>query len=231
MSNTVQGKVRVDDDFVWELANTIRWLSQILKEKFKIEKFIFGEIYANYHVNSAELVLSLMEELGYDNENDETINGSNQPASSQNTSTAMITSPVNFTNSQPTMKSSTSMDHGFAGRDFISSTNPCTTTTTTLTIFSSTVDNDADELKTPVKKAPVELSYVRDEANTTTTTCSLTFFRRVNSLFEDCGDAESNDMDSNDYDELAHLSQGNVVTNDERRRSLELLNEFKKKKL
>lgn len=64
--------VRVDDDFVWELANLVRWLSQVFKQRFKIEKFLFGEIYAAYHGGVAtELVQSLMEELGYDKDDDD----------------------------------------------------------------------------------------------------------------------------------------------------------------
>ena len=60
-------KTPIDDDDVWEVANLIRWLNQLFKEKFKIEKFLFGEIYSNYYLNSPEFVVSLMEELGYDN--------------------------------------------------------------------------------------------------------------------------------------------------------------------
>ena len=59
----------VDDDDVWEIANLIRWLNQLFKDKFKIERFLFGEIYANYYTASPEFLFSLMEELGYDNSN------------------------------------------------------------------------------------------------------------------------------------------------------------------
>lgn len=75
--------IRVDEDFVWELANSVRWLSQVFKQRFKIEKFLFGEIYSGYHGSSAsELVQSLMEELGYDkddNDDDESDAESESP--------------------------------------------------------------------------------------------------------------------------------------------------------
>lgn len=60
-------KVRVDDDAVWDIANSIRWVKQKFKD-FKIERFLFGEIYANYYLNSPDFIASLMEELGYDQE-------------------------------------------------------------------------------------------------------------------------------------------------------------------
>jgi hypothetical protein len=66
-----QSKTKVDDDWVWEIANSIRWLSQNFKEKFKIEKFLFGEIYATYHPLVPDFMMSLMEELGYDKENND----------------------------------------------------------------------------------------------------------------------------------------------------------------
>ena len=61
-------KFVVDDDWVWEIANQIRWLSQTFRDKFKIDKFVFGEIYAGFHAAAPEFVLNLMEELGYDKE-------------------------------------------------------------------------------------------------------------------------------------------------------------------
>lgn len=63
------GKVKVDDDWVWDIANSIRWLKQKFKD-FKIEKFLFGEIYANYYINATDFISSLMEELGYDGNED-----------------------------------------------------------------------------------------------------------------------------------------------------------------
>lgn len=55
----------MDEDWVWEIANSIRWLKQTFKD-FKIERFLFGEIYANYFQNASDFIVSLMEELGYD---------------------------------------------------------------------------------------------------------------------------------------------------------------------
>lgn len=84
-ANTALNKIPLDEDFVWEIANSIRWISQIFKEKFKIEKFIFGEVYPSYFGQAPEIILSLMEELGYDKEDnlDESCNSSN-PASASN---------------------------------------------------------------------------------------------------------------------------------------------------
>ncbi len=62
-SNGSGGRVKVDDDWVWDIANSIRWIKQKFKD-FKIERFLFGEIYANYSLNAAEFISSLMEELG-----------------------------------------------------------------------------------------------------------------------------------------------------------------------
>jgi hypothetical protein len=63
-----QEKVCVNEDDIWEIANSIRWLNQTFKDTFKIEKFIFGEIYPSYFTNFPEFMTSLMEELGYDKE-------------------------------------------------------------------------------------------------------------------------------------------------------------------
>ena len=68
----------MDDDWVWEIANLIRWLKQTFKD-FKIERFLFGEIYSNYFLNASEFILSLMEELGYDKE--ENLNDSSSSSS------------------------------------------------------------------------------------------------------------------------------------------------------
>lgn len=56
-------KIKVDDDWVWDIANQIRWLKQKFKD-FKIERFLFGEIYANYYLTASDFICSLMEELG-----------------------------------------------------------------------------------------------------------------------------------------------------------------------
>lgn len=83
-SNSSSSKISIDEDFVWEVANSVRWISQTFKEKFKIEKFLFGEIYPSYFAIAPELILSLMEELGYDKEEnlDESCNSSNAASAS-----------------------------------------------------------------------------------------------------------------------------------------------------
>jgi len=70
LSNTQMGRTgRVDEDSVWEIANSFRMLSQMFRERFKIERFLFTEIYANFNTpQSSEFILTLMEELGYDKE-------------------------------------------------------------------------------------------------------------------------------------------------------------------
>ena len=65
-SSATPAKVRVDEDGVWEIGNSIRALNQTFRDKFKIEKFLFGEIYPSYGQAAPEFVASLMEELGYD---------------------------------------------------------------------------------------------------------------------------------------------------------------------
>ncbi len=65
--SATSGKVKVDDDWVWDIANSIRWLKQKFKD-FKIERFLFGEIYASYFTQAPDFISSLMEELGYDKE-------------------------------------------------------------------------------------------------------------------------------------------------------------------
>ena len=66
--NAQTNKVRIDDDWIWEIANVMRWLSQVFRDTFKIEKYLFSEIYANYFQAAPEFILNLMEELGYDKE-------------------------------------------------------------------------------------------------------------------------------------------------------------------
>lgn len=74
-------KTKVDEDWVWEIANSIRWLKQAFKD-FKIEKFLFGEIYANYFQNASDFIVSLMEELGYDKEDNANESTSTTPSES-----------------------------------------------------------------------------------------------------------------------------------------------------
>ncbi|RNA00997.1 hypothetical protein BpHYR1_043718 [Brachionus plicatilis] len=68
-TNIISHKLPIDEDFVWEVANS----------------FLFGEIYPSFFSIAPELILSLMEELGYDKEEnlDESCNSSN-PASASN---------------------------------------------------------------------------------------------------------------------------------------------------
>lgn len=91
--NVRDGKVRVDDDWVWDIANSIRWLKQTFKD-FKIERFLFGEIYANYSLNAPEFISSLMEELGYDKEDNNA-----SESSSEDESVHSPTIPLNTSDS------------------------------------------------------------------------------------------------------------------------------------
>lgn len=109
IENLVNNQSKIDDDCVWEIANSIRWLNQIFKDKFKIEKFLFGEIYANYYHLASEFILDLMEELGYDkddnNSGDTSIDKKNDDESlisnsSLNQSNSFEQSHTNDTNSQ-----------------------------------------------------------------------------------------------------------------------------------
>ncbi len=72
----VDDKVDSDEDGIWEIANSIRWLNHTFKDKFKIEKFIFGEIYSMYYATAPDFIIGLMEELGYDK--DEKLNESSE---------------------------------------------------------------------------------------------------------------------------------------------------------
>ncbi len=110
-------KTKVDDDWVWEIANSIRWLSQHFKEKFKIEKFLFGEIYATYHPILPDFIISLMEELGYDKEdnNDTDDNAAQSSLNSSSIASASgspLATPVKespLKSSQPSLPTNTSV--------------------------------------------------------------------------------------------------------------------------
>ena len=92
---TNANKTKVDDDWVWEIANSIRWLSQNYKEKFKIEKFIFGEIYETYNPLLSDLFQSLKEELGYDNdENTDTDDNAQSSSLCSSAPTSPTSSPL-----------------------------------------------------------------------------------------------------------------------------------------
>lgn len=55
----------IDGDFVWELADSIRWLARAGKDRFKIERFLFDELCPIYEPRAPRLVRCLLEELGY----------------------------------------------------------------------------------------------------------------------------------------------------------------------
>lgn len=55
----------IDGDFVWELADSIRWLARAGKDRFKIERFLFDELCPAYESRAPRLVRSLLQELGY----------------------------------------------------------------------------------------------------------------------------------------------------------------------
>jgi hypothetical protein len=86
----------LDDDCIWEIANTMRWLNQKFKDKFKIERFLFGEIYTNYCQTSPEFIFSLMEELGYDKDND-----NDTTSNDDQSSNSLSNSFNNFDTSEP----------------------------------------------------------------------------------------------------------------------------------
>lgn len=93
--NVQTNKVRIDDDWIWEIANVMRWLSQVFKDKFKIEKYLFSEIYANYFAVAPEFILNLMEELGYDKEDQLS---TQQPQQTQSPkASSQTTSPIGST--------------------------------------------------------------------------------------------------------------------------------------
>ncbi len=95
----------VDDDWIWEIANLIRWMSQTFREKFKIEKFLFTDIYGTYHHVNPDFVIALMEELGYDKDDGD--ESSNQ-ALSEKTDTSTRSSPLATPLAQTPVKSSPS---------------------------------------------------------------------------------------------------------------------------
>ena len=35
-------RLQTDEDCIWEIANSIRWLSRLFSDKFKIESFLFA---------------------------------------------------------------------------------------------------------------------------------------------------------------------------------------------
>ena len=88
----------MDEDWIWEIANYIRWISQTFRDKFKIERFLLGEIDSNYIAIAPDFIIGLKEELGYDNHDTDNSSDSSDDESpdskmavgdSANSSTAM----------------------------------------------------------------------------------------------------------------------------------------------
>lgn len=199
--NTISNKVRVDDDFVWEIANSIRWLSQTFKDKFKIEKFLFGEIYSNYFVIAPELIVGLMEELGYDkddnlDENNTSLNSSASPSTSILITPHKSPSALSKNSNNYSQFSETSLKESQSGSN--------------------------------IKPAPAVITahcnltnLLKEDSNSNS---SNLFVSRVNSLFEDF--AQPTEPDSHENDDFVS-SQNNE---DKDRDSDDLLNDFKKEK-
>jgi hypothetical protein len=232
----VPSKVKVDEDFVWELANSIRWLSQTFKHTFKIERFLFGEIYANYHDQAPEFILALLEELGHDQEenpynekqlrqasSDESLSPTKSQASSQyQTSNG---STITQISTQTTIKTklTTTQNRSFE------STTKSTTTYETVKYTNQSGNNEA-AMQTPVKRIPLlDLGLYRDRDDSNSScSFSASVVGRVSSLFEDF--SESNDVEVSCMDELSQTVSIGTTSfgSDDQHDSL---TEFKKKKL
>ncbi len=199
---------------MWDIANSIRWLKQKFKD-FKIEKFLFGEIYANYFLNASDFILSLMEELGYDKED----NGNESNGSS---SSSAESSPANSPTKKSPQKaahfsqqqqkqlniSSESLKQKNSNKPFISSSSAK---------FLSQLSNSNSQTT----------NQNRDDSNSN---CSYTFTGGVNSLFEDettDRHVAYNDLDSNDLDDTSYLHQSQNLNYKD---TDNILNEFIKKK-
>jgi hypothetical protein len=210
-------KSKVDDDWVWEIANLIRWLSQTFKEKFKIEKFLFGEIFTAYHSNSPEFILSLMEELGYDkDDNNGDDKDSNSGFDSTSESSSALASPLATPHKSPFKNSSQATNSVLKANASVSSQH---------TIATSICNNLTNH------------SYLREDSSSN---CSYTFVGGITSLFEDysqtnfssqlnatCSNNNNNNNslfnDSNENDNDNNLTLANDNTDI-------LLNELNKKK-
>ena len=213
-------KSKVDDDWVWEIANLIRWLSQTFKEKFKIEKFLFGEIFTTYHSNSPEFILSLMEELGYDKDDN---NGDDKDSNSGFDSTSdssTLASPLATPHKSP-FKNGSQTTNSILKKNAAS-------VSSQLTIGTSICNNLTNH------------SYLREDSSSN---CSYTFVGGITSLFEDysqtnfstngnqlnatCSNNNNNNNslfnDSNENDNDNNLTLANDTTDI-------LLNELNKKK-
>lgn len=74
----------VDGDFIWELADSIRWLARVGKERFKLERFLYDELCPVYESRAPLLMRNLLEELGFSlKKKDTTENEQNALASSR----------------------------------------------------------------------------------------------------------------------------------------------------
>lgn len=123
----------IDDDAVWEIANYIRWLNQAFHEKFKIEKFLFGEIYSNYYLSSPELLMNLMEELGYDTTNDD---------NNEDDDSSFVSSNNTSANNTITATSATNNSINNSDNSFEATSN---TTTTTSSIHNASTMNSYND--------------------------------------------------------------------------------------
>jgi hypothetical protein len=140
---TVNNIKTVDDDDVWEIANLIRWLNQLFKEKFKIERFLFGEIYPNYYLNSPEFVVSLMEELGYDksqNDDDSDVDSDDN--------TTINNESINDNNNKKT----TNHDDSVISNTSTVTTNTNLNNSDSFDVTKHTIDNNDDDLLNESKR-------------------------------------------------------------------------------
>jgi hypothetical protein len=239
LSNTIGSRVRVDDDCVWEIANSVRWISQTFKEKFKIEKFLFGDIYAAYFAQASDFIQSLMEELGYDkdekssssDEEEYDENGDKTLKNSKNNRRPSITSPTNILFN---MKSP--LGNLNSSKDAIKSP-----PNVPPVIFTLDSGNSTSNLMTASQSEELSCSHSYPFPTNT--------IIRVNSLFEDfdntndaahasnsttAGNANRDELnDSSNTNDFVGGSQtesqslSNYYQNDD---SDDILNEFKKKK-
>lgn len=177
-TSTSSSKVKVDEDWIWDIANTIRWLKQTFKD-FKIEKFLFGEIYANYFQSATDFILNLMEELGYDK--DDNTNNNNESNS-------------NSSNSSPTKNNSSTQHLNDSNNEQTKQTNLSQITTNT-TIPLSMSSKLLSQLTH--SNSNTALSFLREDSNS-----NYSFTGGVNSLFEDeYPERNNNESDLNEYDD------------------------------
>lgn len=229
-------KVKVDEDFVWELANSIRWLSQAFKHTFKIEKFLFGEIYATYNGQAPEFILALLEELGYDQEENPYNEKQLRQASSDESSSSLSPTKTLASSQYQTSNGSTitqiSTQTTIKTKLTTTQNRSFESTTKSTTIYEAVKDtnqsgNNEAAMQTPVKRIPLlDLGLYRDrEDSNSSCSFSATVVGRVSSLFEDF--SESNDAEASCMDELSQTASIGTTSFG----SDDSLTEFKKKKL